>query len=736
MKLSPRPPAIFRGPFMSLGRGVLPWASCLLTLGSLAFGQNQYVTFYSGTGNPSTSLLAYLAGTLQPIASLNNVSGGTFSILPHPDGTKFYLIANGGTAVTVVDGTFGNPRVIASTAAAAPTSAALQPDGRRLIITAGKVYIIDTGSDVVVNSAGIDVEGTPIDVAINYDSSRAFILSLGPAGNSGAILTVLDLVNNFVKLGTITFPGNADQKATGILMGPNGFLYLSAYARIYEIDPKGIKLTNGGELQPRGYPGKGTVTPDGKFIVFPNQTPIFGGNSVMQLDLTNRTFAYDAQSTSEIFTTFTPASFNTTPTKMYAYSASGRLYDLTLGSQVILDRSTLNQIFQTGLDQPVYRNLAFSNEAPPRNMWITRDTPNLDGSTSRLLLQANIRDQTIQQVAIPTTNLKMGFTSAGVTSGGTTLLGFNTTQIVGTGGLSPMPFVVRLVDPAGRGIYRGQVTFASANPNVVIQNPTAITGIDGYAQTFVTGPATPGAYTVTASAGPGISTVDLTLTVPGGTTGGVSQGGIFVYSGNGQIGYENFPLDVPMVAQLLDAQGAPLAGVPVTFSFVAGQNALAGAASVVINSDSAGLASFTYLHPIVPVPFAASPDQIQASSTLGNVTFFATSLALHQPNGNLAGDAQIEYVFPQLSDISGRNLSGTTGSTLVGAITIVVADNGGIALPNVGMRVTTTAPPAAYEITNSGTGSGTPPQAPPSGFTANCQRNILSDAFDDGVDLV
>jgi len=705
-------------------RSVLPAVACLLALGTEAFAQNQYVAFHSGAGNPSTNLYIYLAGTLQPITALNNVSGGTFQILPMPDGTKYYLIANGGAAVTAVEGNFTNPRTIAANVALAPTYATIQPDGRRLILVAGKVYFIDTGTDLVLNPNGLDVDGQAIDAVVNWDSTRAYILSRAQPGASATVLTMIDLVNNFARLGSITFPGNNEQQATGILMGPNGLLYLSAYARIYEIDPGSLALTSGGELQARGYPAKGTVTADGKFIVFPNRTPVFGGNSVIQLDLSNRVFSYDSASTSEVFSKFYNASFDTSPTRMYAYGSSGRLYDLTLGSQVVLDRSQINTIFQSGLEVPSFPNATFSNEAPPRTLWVTRNTTNLDGSTSRQLIQTDLRDQRIQQQNLPSAQqLEMTFLSPGVTSGGTKLLGFNTTQTVPAATRTPLPLVARMVDGLGRGIYRGLVSFTAENPAVIISAPQVVTGVDGWAQTYVTTPNLPGTYKVLASGGPGVTGMEFTITVPGTVGGGGGPGtlgGIFIFAGNGQIQRENFPIEQPLTVQVLDATGKPIIGQPVVWTQIRGQGPLTGG-SVENTTDQEGKAYLQLTTGLVPLPLAANQDVIEAATAFGKVTFYSTTITLRQPNGQQAGDAQIEYIYPNLGDVNNRNVTIEAGATLTNAIGIRVADYLGQALENVSLQVTTKAP-SVYSGSEGG------PPAPPAGFEATCANNALTSA--------
>lgn len=709
---------------MSYRRGLLRAAVCLLALASFAPAQNQYIAFHSGAGNSSTELYVFLAGLLQPVAQLRNVSGGTFQILPLPDGTKYYLIANGGAAVTAVEGNFTNPRTVASSFSAAPTFAAMQPDGRRLILAAGRVYFIETGTDTVSNPNGLTVPGEPIDIVISYDSTRAFILSrTSTAGPAATALTVIDLVNGFANLAQLNFPGNQSEQATGLSLGPNGNLYLTAYARIYEINSDTYKLTNGGELSVRGYPNRGTLTPDGRYMIFPNRQPIFGGNSVIQLDLSNRTFSYDGASTSEVFSRFTPATLDSSPTKMYAYGNSGRLFDLTLGSQVILDRSQLVQRFQTGLENIVFPNLAFSNEIPPRNLWYTRPITNLDGSTSRRLVQAGLTsfDQNIQEQNLQfTQNLEMSFLSPGVTSGGTRILGFNTAQTTTGGQRTGLPLVGRLVDSLGRGIYRGQITFASANPAVIVQNQQVVTGVDGWAQTFVTVPNVPGTYTIVATGGQNVSPFEYTITVPGvaGPGGTVSQGGIYIVDGNGQLNREGFGLAAPLTVQLLDVNGIALTSQKVVWTLIRGTGNL-GTVETTTGVD--GKSSLSYTTGRVPVPLAAAQDVIEAASTFGKVTFYLTTIALNLPIGSLAGDAQIEYIYPNLGDLNNRNLTMEAGTILKNAIGIRVADYLGQPLENVSLQVTTKAP-SVFTV------DGFPPPTPPEGFEAICDATPLTDA--------
>lgn len=720
MKHSPRPAALFRGLFMSL-RSVLPAVACLFAFGSAAIAQNQYVVFHSGAGNSSTNVYPYLiGGVIQPLQPLV-VSGGVFQIVPVPDGTKYYAIADGGTAVTSIQGSFTAPVAVATAFSGAPKAAVVSPDGTKLFVAAGRVYVISTNSDQVLNPGGLTVAGDPIDIRVSWDSTRLFVLSrAATASNNFTTLTSFDIVNNYAKLAEISFPGNPNEAPTGLLIGPNGLLYLSSYARVHEINPDNLTLTANGSMTVFGYPGKGTVTTDGKFIVYPNLTPIFGGNSVIQFELASKSFKYGATPSAEVFKRFFNATLDTDPTKLYGYGNSGRLYEITLGSQVIIDNaSSINAVFGSGPETPVYPNVTFSNEVPPRTIWVTRNITNQDGSSSRELVQMGLPGGSaiLQRVLPFTQQMELSFVTPGVTSGGTRIRGTNLEQTVSGGGKAPLPLIARLIDNAGRGIYRGQITFSSENPAVIFSQAQVVTGSEGWAQTYVTVPTTPGTYKVLAQGGQDVTPTEYSIVVPGipGGGPGTSQGGIFIFSGNGQLQRENFPLSEPMTVQILDANGFPLSGQKVVWTQVSGTGPLSGA-SIENTTDQEGKAYLQFTTGLVTLPFAAGQDVIEASTAVGKVTFYSTTLALRQPNGSTAGDAQIEYVYPNLSDLNNRNFTLEAGQTLPNAIGVRVADYQGQPIANVGLQVTTT-PPSVYEGT----------AGPPAGFTASCATVKLTD---------
>jgi uncharacterized protein (TIGR03437 family) len=689
----------FRRSFSQAVRQSLLGLMLLCLLGTLAFGQNQYVGLLPGPGNPSTNLLLYLAGQLTPAAALGNISGGTFLMLPAPDGSKYYLVANGGTAVQLVDSNFQNLRTIAGNIDRAPTNAAFTSDGRRLVVTAGRVYFIDIQNDTVLNPAGTIVDGDPIDVVTNYESTRAFVLSRAPVAQGGTVITAIDTTNYQIVGTPLRLTSNPGSPPTGIVYAPTGNLYVSSDFRIYEIDPRTLRLTTNGEISVLAYPGKPFITSDGRYLIAANLRPVQGNTSLVQVDLQNKSVGSFPAFETEIFDRFVANGRDGQGNqRLYGISQSGRLYDIRVGN-LNIDRAAINILFGTGPQAPAFSGLAFSNENPPRYFFSTN---NIQGVFR--LIQADLRDQNITaQVPIPTVQAQLAFVAPNPTSGGTVLQGFNNNQVVNAGQQSGLPLVVRLLDPLGRPIYRGQVAFSANNPALQFQNQTVITGVDGYAQTFITAPASAqvtGPITITANAGQNI-TFDFTISVPGGGSGGVNQGGIFIVAGNGQVVRENFAipqtstidgsLGPGFVVQVRDAQGNPTPNAQVSWSIVSGAGSIGGSTAVTTQTDQNGISQIGFLATQVPTGLSFQQTQVQAAGPSGNVTFWVTTVAATLPGGGLSPDPVVQILQPTLE--SGRTIRGTAGSLVPNAIVAVVAaaagEASGRAISNVGIRAFT-----------------------------------------------
>src|SRR5271166_2137888 len=130
---------------MHKGLAVLLGATLLGCVGARA----QDIITLPGS-NPGTTASVY---SVNPIVAVTSFTTGTGSFLAtgKPDGSKYYVIANNATnTVTVVDGSFSNPKFIGSFSQQ-PTAAVLTPDGKHLAIAAGILEIIDTATDNITS---------------------------------------------------------------------------------------------------------------------------------------------------------------------------------------------------------------------------------------------------------------------------------------------------------------------------------------------------------------------------------------------------------------------------------------------------------------------------------------------------------------------------------------------------------------------------------------------------------
>ena len=715
-------------------------------MGTIATAQNQYVILYPGASNSSTILQAYLptSGAILTKASINTLPPGTFQIIPMPDGTKYYVISNGGTPVSTMDSSFSIITQIGGSITLAPSAAALTPDGRKLVVTAGNtVYVIDTSSDTVIAQQGLTLNGKTVDIAMNLDSSRAFILSQGAIGSAGTILSAVDLTTAVpVLAGTpLTLNGDSASPATGISVAPNGFIYLSNNYRIFEVNPTTLTLTPNGEIPVQAYPGKPFITADGRFLVAANLRPIQGGTLFIQVNLATKAasgFSYTNDVLSQFFNQGQDAKGNN---RLYASSTSGQLYDLTLGAAPIADKSAINNLFPSAY---TFTGIQFSGENPPKIMWGTYTS-----ATSNFLVQVDIPNQTFVQIPIPTVPLKLGTLSVSPFSGGTTLVGFNNNQTIASAKQSVLPIVAQLVDPLGRGIFRGQITFTTASPGVTIATPTFVTGSGGFAQTYVTAPATATATTfvVTANGGPGVNPLDFNFTVPGpggpGPGTGGSQAGLYYVGGNGQLLRESQLMNVPLQVQSLDASGKPLAGLQINWSIDATQLSSAYQANPSV-TDISGRAQIL-LQGLLGVSQSGSPtitSTVTASDSFGNaVKFVFTSTAVTLTNGTTAPDPTVgenlldETGNPIAQFPKGRFITAAAGSVVKGAyiarITNTAGPFQGQGIQNVGACFTNADPNSVDEnppgvVAPGPTTCGKFPSIV--GVSADCANNPISDA--------
>jgi len=101
------------------------------------------------------------------------VQPGASFLVMHSNGQKIYSIARSGADTMLVLDANNPSTVIKRLSLGQAEAAILSPDGKKLLIAAGSLHIIDTTNDTAVATLS-DVGNTPTDVAVALDGSRAF----------------------------------------------------------------------------------------------------------------------------------------------------------------------------------------------------------------------------------------------------------------------------------------------------------------------------------------------------------------------------------------------------------------------------------------------------------------------------------------------------------------------------------------------------------------------------------
>ena len=705
---SPRVPQHFHEvlSFMQLCTRVFATISlCFLALGTMATAQNPYVILYPGASSQSTNLQVFLPipGGLLARGAPAPLPLGTFKILLNPTATKYFVIATGGTAVSVMDTNFLTIVPIATAITGVPTSAVLTPDGNKLLVTAGNaLYVIDTATGNLISPAGgLALPAPGVDIVVSFDSLKAYVLTASTTpDNLGTVVTAVDLSGTTPVLTGLTFkrPNDVTHPPTGLVLAPSGLLYLSTLFYVLEIDPATLTLTPQGQIGVNNiYPGKPVITPDGTYLVVPNLTPTVSNSLLAEINLSTKAVSQAQGSTDTLNAFFSRGVDASGANKFYATGLSGQVYDVTLGSTPIVELGTGAHGSLQFLDSHGYSGVQFSSEIPPKLMWVTFT----DASGQNYLEQIDIAGQVFSPVKIASGSTKLDYISPTPSSGGTVLTGFNLTQTVAAGQKAPLPLVARLTDPTGAGVYHGSILFDSVFPDMRngIATKSFTTGSGGYAFTYVTAPIVPGTYTITADANLG-TPITYTIIVPGSNGGvgggGTSKGGLISIAGNGGLTKENFPLKVPLTVRALDANGKPISGELITWTATSqlGANSCNPTLTDVNGYATCAAAG---VNGVAAANYAFVLATVQATDPAGNVvTFTYTTVASLTLNGTSLPDPTFADCIsvPQAAGCGPRVIVSPAGSTLSGAYTASIAISGGpfqsTPLPGVSVFFSTT----------------------------------------------
>ena len=478
--------------------------ACLFLTATIAPGQNLFLL--PGANSNSGSGAVISGGTLASTGAFT-AGAGVFQVVATPAGNKYYAIANSGSAtVTVLDANFSNPRSLGNIGLQA-TAAAVTPNGSRLLVVAGTLHIFDTATDNDLFPNGLNPGNPLFDIAISLDGARAYVLGRN-ASDIGSTLYAINLANNAV---VASFPITGP--ASGVSVGPNSFVYVSTRNQIIELNPNTLTQTAGGLIALNANPGKLVFTPDGRFGLAVNQTPITG-SSVIVLDLALHSIVGPP--------------FLVTPDN----GAIDRL--LVAGNNLILGFSSQKQsLYQISLAPPSISPLS----VPGVNVAVTTAALSNEiaggsrasaqflyfiGANTFYKVDLTANNFLVGQAAVPTVANVITIAGPANTTGvPATLLQYGNNQVLAAGGASG-PIVVRVLDTQGLPVSGVPVTFTSTNAAVSIPNGTVVTSPDGFAVSSAVAPTTNVSFAV-AAAVPGGQSVNFQFGV--NATGGMTEWG-------------------------------------------------------------------------------------------------------------------------------------------------------------------------------------------------------------------
>ena len=289
---------------------------CLASLVPAAQAQDLFALPGSNSTNSSVAVLS--PSTLANVATVA-AGSGAFTVLATPDGSRFYIVANSGSqTVTEVPNSFANPVTLGNIGLGA-TAAAITPNGSRLVVAAGSLHVFDTSSNNDLLPNGLANVSGLVDVALSLDGTEAFALSA--TASSGSTLYAVNL-STLAVVATLPIQG----QATGVAVGPNGYVYVSTVNEFLEINPATLITTANGIIALNATPTKAVFTPDGKYALLINQTPITG-SSVIEIDLNAHVVANTIPNFNTVLTRLLVAGNNV----IYAYSTQTQsLYLITV----------------------------------------------------------------------------------------------------------------------------------------------------------------------------------------------------------------------------------------------------------------------------------------------------------------------------------------------------------------------------------------------------------------------
>lgn len=656
---------------------------CLVALVCLAMGatavaqSSGYLFQLPGANVPGSRFFGFVydANPFSPLVDKSGPLSAT-QVLAKPDGTKFYFIGSGSGGVQSIDSGFNTFQSINGILGTV-NAAAITPDGKYLLVGGASLFIVDTSNDTVLaNSANIT--GTITSIAISRDSKTAYVLSNSAFGSSLYGVNLTNRTPAFSLPYNVPFGG-----ATSVALSPLGLLYVAEINRLYEVDPTTLTQTANGEIDLVATPGNLHFTPDGQYVFFVNLTPNTGGQSIIKVALSGHSV-----------TTWPPFTGNPPPAYSDCYVISN-----TRVLAFSPSTTTLWDITPSPLGGVVSQ---FSAIVPVQNVLAVALSGEIPSARFLYLLIANGNQTNIDRIDLSTNTLSVqasdilntgifDFVSVPPQTGAAAFVTYNNQQVVKAGTV-PAPLIARVTDSTGRPIFNEAATFSvDSSTGVTIATPTQVTNSDGYVQTAVTLPATPGTYTVTLTVGG--ATTSYTLTVPGaGVTGPGAIQQVNIISGNGQMvlyGGSTFLGGQPLGIKVTDPNGVALNNIPVSYTITSG-------AGNIVNTDSAthdgGFAYTDFSATTAPsqqsttgITQSFQVMDVNAATSFGSVDF-SVVVYIIAPDG-VTDQPQADILVPTLDN--NRTINAGLGQSLPNAIQSIVHSSylSQSPIPGVGIRI-------------------------------------------------
>ncbi|MGJ5815230.1 Ig-like domain-containing protein [Paludibaculum fermentans] len=656
---------------MNLRRILSPVALGLFMLAAAA--DARYVYVLPPTGTSSAQMLIYNE-QIQPAGTVT-VPAGSFQVLTNVPGDKAIVLATNNVAAVSFATLPNGPVASLSLDGQPATFGAVTPDGLRLLVLAGSspgsLYIIDAINGNIQTGGKISINGIPREVVVTPDSRYAYIVS---SGSPTALLTVVDLSTNQIV--------NQTQLAQVIgalhaSISPLGQVYITGQYRMIEFDGR-PPFAEHARSEVVSNPGRLHFSADGRYAIAANE--LLNGSSLICIDLQVKgaTTAAGTEVSKILISTSSNTAvriddiFPVNATTAIAYSALDQKMfgigypTLTANELALSGVGVVNGVTSvTRTDEfPTTRNLYYTSGGKLSRFDLVQNTAlgtaDVGGGTAAFVAAPNT-------AAVPQTLFTYG--------GGQTVAPAVT-----------IPYSVRAVDSNGRPVYGATVSFTSET--ATLTGAATSTNVDGYAWVLATSPAVNGDFVVRALVGAQSAT--LTSTVAGGTGGGTGGGGgttdpgnvakVVKVSGDGQLVQNLFSVAVlPLVVKVVDATGAPLAGKEVTWSATTGIQFSNLPTTV---TDANGIAQITFF---TNGDFQnASYQSYSATATcvgIGSTTFSVSAFP--------AGQFFQPTIFITKPTQDNRSITVKLGTKLDAAVHAIVATATGIAIPNVGLRVST-----------------------------------------------